>query len=181
MNLEMTPEQVQQSPVTLKRCPCHNQGRGEMLPVGEFHRDRTAIDGLQGLCKHCICSRRRDRYARIGSSVRDGWAATARSARRRGYEFNLSLEDYSALVARPCAYGGAARPKVTIGVDRKDNGNGYIAGNCIPCCPRHNQIKTEVFSYEDMLDICQRYPQASRCGNAKRRQARKHRPAELVM
>jgi hypothetical protein len=181
MSLELEREQVQESPASLKRCPCHNQGQGDLLPVGEFYRDISTTSGLRGMCKACTRDRRCAEYARDGSSVRDRWAATAHSARRRGLEFDLSFGEYSAIVARPCAYGGEGCSQVQIGIDRKDNAKGYIGTNCIPCCDKHNRIKSDVFTYDQMLDICALYPAVGKCGDAVRRKPRKHKPTTRIM
>ena len=93
------------------------------------------------------------------------------SARLRGIPFKLTLEQYSEIVSLPCAYANGDIDNLKISVDRKDNYVGYVYENCLPCCMKHNTIKSDVFTYEQMIDLVNRYD--VKCSNlnvgAKRR------------
>lgn len=38
-------------------------------------------------------------------------------------------------------------------LDRKDSSKGYEKDNCVVCCPTCNWVKSDVFSYEEMLKL----------------------------
>lgn len=77
-----------------------------------------------------------------------------RQADRRGLRFELSKEQFSALVRRNCFYCGkepavnsySEDSKVKIpmtGVDRKDSSSDYTIDNCVPCCGMCNLAKLD--------------------------------------
>jgi hypothetical protein len=96
-------------------------------------------------------------------------------AKHRGLEWNLTMEQFEELIAAPCSYGIGQRPDIRIGLDRLDNSQGYLAGNVVPCCARHNQIRSHIFTFEDMLDLVGRYPNARECGNTTGGRKKTHR------
>ncbi len=83
-----------------------------------------------------------------------------KSAIRRGYIFNISIEDFDKLIDSDCFYCGALakdssnkmkdssskneRFYTYNGVDRVDNTIGYNRENCVPCCPICNMAKREL-------------------------------------
>lgn len=75
-----------------------------------------------------------------------------RSAKNRGYEFDLPISEFNNLLISDCYYCGCKpsnKSKSTNntgefyynGIDRLDNTIGYISGNCVPCCERCNTAK----------------------------------------
>jgi len=38
-------------------------------------------------------------------------------------------------------------------LDRKDNNKGYTVDNCVVCCKLCNKIKSNIFSYEEMIEV----------------------------
>lgn len=87
-----------------------------------------------------------------------------KSAKKRGYLFNLTLKDFKKFIKEPCFYCNQPpsqklqhkhRPKAQIiytGIDRKDNNQGYILNNCVSCCKVCNRAKdvmteTEFFNW----------------------------------
>jgi len=88
---------------------------------------------------------------------------------KRGFKFKLSMEEFTALIYLNCFYCGA-KPynKMTntgsngkkinfvlyySGIDRKDNKKGYTPDNVVPCCKRCNRIKSDLFTFEEMLKL----------------------------
>ena len=75
-----------------------------------------------------------------------------KNALKRGYEFNLSKEEFRNIITQPCFYcgkqytqekrdkGNNGSFKYT-GIDRYDNTKGYVIGNCVPCCKTCNMMK----------------------------------------
>jgi|SRR5712692_8513735 len=109
-----------------------------------------------GRCKQCRKWRLSNRYHNAKSNARH----------ERGLVWELTYDQYKAIVVQPCAYGqGITQPSIRMGVDRKDNSKGYTAENSVPCCGRHNSIKAGYFAYEEMLWIVRTCPSAVACGN----------------
>ena len=75
-----------------------------------------------------------------------------RSAKERGYEWELSDNEFFKLLKQPCAYcGGTSK----IGIDRVDNSKGYTKENSVPCCKDCNYMKHRQ-SREDFIKNCKR-------------------------
>lgn len=84
---------------------------------------------------------------------------TKASANKRGYVFELSVDEVSLLCQQLCSYCGKEPSQVLSsfpnfkynGVDRVDNSLGYVEGNCVPCCKLCNRMK-DVLSVDDFKD-----------------------------
>jgi hypothetical protein len=74
-------------------------------------------------------------------------------ARRRGLAFALSREEITEITSAACCYCGGPLPNYGYGLDRKDNTQGYTRENVVPCCETCNWIKSNRFSYEEMLEL----------------------------
>jgi len=90
------------------------------------------------------------------------------NARNRGYDFNLTLEEFNSLITQPCHYcgqepevlnGGSlsdrrdkSQPNLyTNGIDRIDSTKGYTVENCVPCCSKCNLMKN-TYSVDEFLN-----------------------------
>lgn len=69
------------------------------------------------------------------------------SAKRRGIIFPLTIEAFENIIKEPCHFCGT---HYSNGIDRKDNSQGYLLENCLPCCEYCNRAKY-TRSYEDFL------------------------------
>jgi len=121
------------------------------LPVSQFSKGQLRRRG--SLCIDCMRTRRWRPNERFQS--------TRSQARERGITFDLTVAEFSRLVSQPCVYGDGTR----VGLDRINNERGYISGNCVPCCYKHNLIKGKWFSFDDMLKIVALFPAAQKCGD----------------
>lgn len=76
-----------------------------------------------------------------------------RHAKKRGYSFKLTREEFNALVRKPCFYCGeppfqkyknTSSPKVILrgGIDRTNSRKGYITQNVVPACKICNFAKS---------------------------------------
>ena len=74
---------------------------------------------------------------------------TLSNAKRRGYEFSLSFEDFDAITSRSCFYCGENEKR--IGIDRIDNSIGYTKENSVSCCKICNYMK-RTMTKEDFLN-----------------------------
>lgn len=81
---------------------------------------------------------------------------TKASASKRGYSFDLTLNEASTLSQKVCTYCGKEPEQflssfpnfIYNGIDRVDNTKGYILENCVSCCKLCNRMK-DVLSVED--------------------------------
>jgi len=77
-------------------------------------------------------------------------------AKKRGLEFNLSLEEFSAEISKPCMYCNNILGKKSVtsgGLDRMDNSKGYVVDNICSCCGHCNAIKCEYLSCDEMKEV----------------------------
>jgi len=77
------------------------------------------------------------------------------NAKKRGYEWNLTKEQFKELTQQDCYYCGV-KPKnkskntncfgdfIYNGIDRIDNAKGYTIDNVVPCCKLCNQAKMDL-------------------------------------
>ncbi len=91
------------------------------------------------------------------------------SAKKRGYCFELTIEQFAEITQRNCYYCDLPPiyefdhyshrkykcngPYICNGVDRKDNSKGYILENCVPCCSQCNRGKMD-HSAEEYIEKC---------------------------
>lgn len=77
--------------------------------------------------------------------------ATA-AAKRRSLQWDLSFEQFSLLRGENCIYCQFQLPEVGCGLDRKDNTQGYVISNVVPCCAICNFARNHHFTHEEMLN-----------------------------
>lgn len=82
------------------------------------------------------------------------------AAKKRGYEFSLSFEEFSSYIFKNCYYCGSSPKNIFKrslkpgskniqdyflynGIDRKNNEIGYIIDNCVTCCKECNSMKMD--------------------------------------
>ena len=63
-----------------------------------------------------------------------------RSAEKRGFEFNISLDFLTDIIKKPCIYCNKIE---SMGIDRINNDVGYVESNCAPCCTKCNRMKLD--------------------------------------
>lgn len=100
-----------------------------------------------GLVASCGCAGK-NQLSRP-ASVR--YSAVRSGAKVRGLAFELALEKFTEMTARPCRYCKQARGSHR-GIDRVDNALGYVEGNCVPCCWVCNRAKAEDLSPDELVE-----------------------------
>lgn len=106
-----------------------------------------------GHTKSCGCLQTENRLAEPGVA---GFNALLgkyqRAAKERGFVWQLSDEQFKEIVSHPCHYCGTVPSQVSAkqsanglflynGIDRLNNGVGYVLGNVVACCGVHNKMK----------------------------------------
>lgn len=125
-------------------------GCGTEKVATEFYVDRSRPRGRVAKCRSC--------YARTQATVTrmKPWRREQEAkgnAIKRGVEWALTREDFMAFWQQPCSY--CADPIPTVGLDRFDNGKGYVRGNVVPCCAGCNSMKS-VMTAEEFFERCKR-------------------------
>lgn len=103
------------------------------------------------------------------STINTMISAYKRSANKRGYEYNLTDEQFKSLIFKKCHYCGTPPNQLKSnnkrenskllanGIDRIDNNIGYIFKNCVPCCKTCNRSKDIMSNTEFMNWILKVY------------------------
>jgi hypothetical protein len=116
-------------------------------------------------CFNCIAGKIKDNSHAKNITYKN----TIRSAKVRGYEFNIKKNDYFKLIEKHCHYCGAppnqtTKPKKKLkngkisyykeyihhGLDRVDNNIGYILYNVVTCCKVCNRGKNNM-AYDEFI------------------------------
>ncbi len=132
-------------------------------PIGWCARHQRVLDTANfsngqlhrrgGLCLDCMRTRRR--------RPRDRWWSLLSQAKHRGIHVSITYSEFEIIVSQPCAYGSSRN----VGIDRVDNQQGYVVGNCVPCCYKHNLLKGSYFTFEEMRKIVATIDSARDCGD----------------
>jgi hypothetical protein len=120
---------------------------------------------VKGMSKSCGCSRGGRTYNGYIKHDTPYKAAVAgilnnykRSVRERDRVFELTNEEFEALLCSPCTYCGEEPDKDQCsfgGIDRVDNEVGYVVSNCVPCCTMCNRMKY-TYSVVEFLEQAKR-------------------------
>ncbi len=106
----------------------------------------------KGITTSCGCARYGNPVSISERTKLNKFRTYRASAKNRGLEFTLSVENVSCLVSQPCYYCGSlpgegigqgidgSKP-ATNGIDRKDNYRGYTIDNAVTCCIQCNRAK----------------------------------------
>ena len=142
---------------------------GEKKNLSEFNKHRITPDGLDHQCRTCANARSktfRQSPSGIYTSIKGRFNFYHRKP------FNISREQFIAWYnsqERVCVYCdipeehthlldhsyGQKSSRLT--VDCKDNALGHVGGNLALACYKCNYIKLDVFSFDEMREIAQKY------------------------
>lgn len=139
------------------RCVC-DCGRSHVV---------TATSMKCGATRSCGCLRM-EQLKQRGSliPVRRYLNTYVRAALGRGLAWELSVEQFEALIKRPCTYCGEppskpikARAHVELfnGIDRRDNSRGYTPDNVGACCEQCNKAKRRMSAKEFLAWVTKVY------------------------
>ena len=138
---------------------------------------KTAFDSVQCLihpnavayasdkAHRCVACRKTWRQAHPDQvSIRGQYNAFKNQVTKyRGVKLDLTFEQYVAIINKPCVYAIQRESGIRIGIDQKTAKDGYTPDNSVPCCYRHNVMKSDIFTYEQAKEIARMYE--IRCGN----------------
>ncbi len=152
--------------------PCQN-GCGREIAIQASHGRKVT-----GLCRHCamkVVSPVKSwlewtEGSRIGQGCVMGNGQQSQpfealfrrmklTAGKRGIDFSLAFQDFLVFTQqKECTYCGYPVYWKPYGpscynLDRKDNAAGYVLPNLAVCCKVCNRVKSDEFSYEEMLLI----------------------------
>lgn len=99
------------------------------------------------------------RDAKYNSSAKGKYRNYRREAKTRELTFDLTLEEFSGMISRPCHYCGEASG----GLDRCDNTLGYTKFNTVPCCFRCNRAKNDL-TEQEFVEMCLRVANNAKFG-----------------
>lgn len=115
--------------------------------------DSRTLNNIVSERKLCTCSKKKIKESSGGFFITDKGLDTIlnsyiKGANARNKSFDLTREQVRTLVQSPCHYCGKG-PSNTIrndstkynGIDRANNNQGYVMGNCVSCCKRCNLAK----------------------------------------
>lgn len=111
----------------------------------------------RGSKKSCGCMLRNRTYRMLSPGIvarNTILGHYVRAAKDRGYAWELTEEDFDDLTSSDCFYCGIPPSAVKKqrnslgefiynGIDRKDNSQGYVRENVVPCCRLCNQAKMD--------------------------------------
>lgn len=129
------------------RCDCGNE---KIIYKGNLLKNPGGTKSCGCLQKEIISKRQRKNYNDGIINVLFG--EYKKSARKRNLKFELSREEFIEMTSSSCYYCGALPSKIRTvkgcigkyiynGIDRINNLEGYIHGNCVPCCLKCNSSK----------------------------------------
>lgn len=79
------------------------------------------------------------------------WYGTRIRAKKKGVEFNLTVEFIKSVMDKPCQYCNQ-HPKASE-LDRVVPSLGYVESNIVPACRRCNTVKSNTVTYDEMMFI----------------------------
>lgn len=99
---------------------------------------------------------RNGRVHRYRGTTKGKYYAGRFTARKRGIEFSITMDEFAALVRDDqCHWCAGPLPLLRPGLDRLDNAIGYVAGNCVACCWICNVMKGTM-SAQDFVERCRK-------------------------
>ena len=157
--------------VLTKRCSeCKTE-----KPLADFHKKKSSKDGFNYRCKACIKvymharyeakkpellaqnavwiaahPEEQKEYTKTYRTGRGRYVTARNAAKQRKLAFELSREEYEALVSHPCHYCDGPLNSWGLGLDRKNNRLGYTLDNVLPCCKDCNLVRADRYTVQEM-------------------------------
>lgn len=106
----------------------------------------------------------KEEYSKNKKKYLDKWNAWARTingqfitsknhAKKNNKEWTISLEEYKLLRSKNCYYCSGKLPETSRALDRINNAKGYTLDNVVPCCYGCNNLRSNVLSQIETVEI----------------------------
>ncbi len=122
---------------------------GAYKSLSNYSLDRYSSDYRKSKCKKCCSKYAKTYYLKNKKQIKEDrdspWGKYKNyktKAKQRGLTFSLTFLEFKQFWQKSCNYCGSAID--TIGLDRKNNRNGYILSNVISCCITCNTMKSDL-------------------------------------
>lgn len=144
------------------KCECGN--------IAIIQKDKV----INGHTKSCGCIREKSRRTlghrtnkieRGRANFNEVYGAYKKGAKNRGYDFELTKEQFEEVITKPCIYCGEEKRVhyhkqysngafEYTGLDRYDNSKGYTIDNVVSCCSICNRMKSNMDAkeFEEKID-----------------------------
>jgi hypothetical protein len=118
---------------------CEDCGIERKVQYGSifFRRSQSYQKTGETLCSNCANTRMSGKNSGAYKHGNILFPQYRNNARRRGIHFNLTVEQFEALIPSTCFYCGDKSG----GIDRWKSEIGYEFENCVPCCSECNFLK----------------------------------------
>jgi len=131
----------------LCKCDCEKE---KVIPAN--HLVNNEIKSCGCLVKEEMINNPHNKLAFGTSNMRQAILTYKMSAKRRGVEYKLTVEQFKEITQKDCFYCGAKPSNIYKnkqsngkyiynGIDRIDNNKGYAIDNIVPCCKSCNSAK----------------------------------------
>jgi hypothetical protein len=144
-----------------------------ILPIEQFNKHKETKCGLDCWCKSCKNKSTKRYYFSHKNKINQFMSTSPvgiyrrlkSGAKSRNITFNITQDDFIKWYNKQnkiCCYCKRTlkETKKDIGkkcyrlsIDRKDNNKGYTLDNIVLCCHRCNTIKSNTFTYEQMMKV----------------------------
>lgn len=98
-------------------------------------------------------------HKEMNKTLRGRFRTLKYAAKKRKRELNLTFDQYSTEVIKPCFYCNDHFRKneigTGVGLDRVDNSKGYILENIVSCCSHCNYLKSDIYSQKQTIAMVQ--------------------------
>jgi hypothetical protein len=119
----------------------------ELKEYSKSHKEGNKIRASRYVSRH------KDKILKYGKiynkTISGHYRSCRHSAKRRSLLMELSIDQFSKIISRPCFYCGDTQKRR--GIDRADNSIGYTLVNSYPCCKICNFMKKSM-SVDEFLE-----------------------------
>jgi len=144
-----------------------------VLPIEHFHNSKNMKDGKSFYCRECA-----GEYGKKYRQTADGIFSllSGRTIHRNKFKdyhnLKITREEFVKWhnkQEKKCVYCGVKESDLIyltdkynsrsdrLSIDCMNNDLGYVKGNLVLCCWRCNALKSDVFTYEEMREIGEKY------------------------
>lgn len=130
--------------------------------VNEKNKKASKVMGICAMCgenknlrykKSTVCQKcYSTKITKITHSPESKFNMGKKSAKNRGYTWDITLEDYKIITSKSCFYCNGPLPETGCGLDRMDNDKGYTIENVVPCCNLCNIIKGTTLTVSETIE-----------------------------